>query len=634
MNESMDDSDELYTLVFQSNQANELDSRLKLLPDVDEVLMHLHKWKETSVSLLMLAALHGKDEMVRVMLSHTSDVNKLVELHGNVFRTNGGLTKNVTALWCACDRGHYDVARTLIEIGEAKTDHGPRHPLVIDAVVAGRLDTVQFLINNGYASVDNAGGNGNYKLNNLTVAVIHGHPLIVAFLLEKGSKYNYTTPASSNTPLGCAAIKGHLDIVRLLCAAGADPSIKNKIGQTPLMLAAKYDRMHVVDYLVEKNDIEIGIQQLELFACSFVLPLSSNGPMQSVQLQRMLRLMRKIFEIRTMKNLPKIVASPIAAYGFQQECQTIEDLNQIQDDNDRLYTETLIIRERLLVPEKNEALFKPLLVRGDKLVEKGQYELCLHLWEHTFHLYQNMGHETGLHRFVWVFCKMLSNHIPISPQQFVQISRLTFEPSQQKCRDDYIKNALCLMAIAVKILEQTTLTNAERHLIYQWIKDLCRQKRQTARGQTFLHLAVDRQTYYDINYRATDVKPILTFPNLAIAQVLLTHCNRWIDINAMESITGNTALHVSCQDYSFTVAQFLINAGAHLDPLNRNDRTPLDLAQTNTIQSLLKSKHTPSRLKCLCARLIVKEEVPYEFLWSEETEMHRFLFLHGGLAKQ
>jgi ankyrin repeat protein len=501
-------NDELYALVCQSDHANELDSRLKILPNTDEILMLLHRRSDQCVSLLMLAALYGKDEMVRVILSHSSDVNNLVELQGNVFRINGTLVRNATALWCACDRGHYTVARTLIELGGAKIDHGPRYPLLIDAVIVGRLDTVRFLIENGYANVNNTGDNESYKLNSLIMAVIYGHTQIVAFLLEKGSKFDYTTPSSSNTPLGYAAIKGHLDIIRLLCSAGACSSIKNKNGQTPLMLAAKYERMHVIDYLLEQNDIETGIQQLEFVACSYITPMSSST-IQPGQFQRMLNLMRKIFEIRKIKNLPKIIAQPIAAYGFQQECQTIEELNNIQYDNDRLYIEVLLIRERILVPEKNETLFKPLLLRGDKLVERGQYELCLHLWEHTFHLYQNMDLETGLHRFVWLFCKMISLKVPISPQRFVQISRLTFEPSQQKPRDDYIKNALCFVAIGVKILEQSTLTNAERHLIHQWIKDLCRQKRSTSLGQTLLHLCVDRQTYHDINYRANDIKPIL-----------------------------------------------------------------------------------------------------------------------------
>ncbi len=508
MNESNVD-DELYTLVRQSDQANELDSRLKILPNIDDVLLHLYRRNEQTVSLLMLAALYGKDEMVRVILSYASDLDKLVELHGSVVRINGLLVRNATALWCACDRGHYTVARTLIEIGGAKINHGPRYPLLIDAVIVGRLDTVRFLIDNNYVSINNTELNENYKLNSLIMAVIYGHTPIVEFLLEKGSKFDYMTPSSNNTPLGYAAIKGHLDIVRLLCSAGACSSTKNKSGQTPLMLAAKYDHLHIVDYLLEQNDLEIGIKQLELVACSLLSPLNNGILIPRIQLHRMLSLMRKIIEIRTIKNLPKIIAQPIAAYGFQQECQTIEELNAIQHDNDRLYIETLIIRERLLVPEKNEALFKPLLLRGDKLVDRGQYEYCLHLWEHTFHLYQNMNLETGLHRFVWLFCKMLSNNSPISPQRFVQIARLTFEPSQQKPRDDYIKNALCFLAIAVKILEQSTLTNAERYLIYQWMKDLCRQKRQTSHGQTLLHLAVDRQTYLDINYRAHDIKPVL-----------------------------------------------------------------------------------------------------------------------------
>ena len=300
MNESTN-NEEFYTLVRQSEQTNELDARLKSLPNVDKILMHLHRQDVQHVSLLMLAALLGKDEMVRVILSHSSDVSELLELHGSVVRTNGTLVRNATALWCACDRGHYTVARTLIEIGGARIDHGPRYPLLIDAVIAGRLDTVRFLIDNGYASVNNNGNNESYKLNSLVMAVIYGQTQIVAFLLEKGSKFDYVTPASSNTPLGYAAMKGHLEIVRLLCSAGACPFMKNKGGQTPLMLAARHDRMSVVDYLLELNDIETGVKQLELIACSFIIPMNSSMVVQQALSQRMLGLMRKIFEIRRMR---------------------------------------------------------------------------------------------------------------------------------------------------------------------------------------------------------------------------------------------------------------------------------------------------------------------------------------------
>lgn len=125
-----------------------------------------------------------------------------------------------------------------------------------------------------------------------------------------------------------------------------------------------------------------------------------------------------------------------------------------------------------------------------------------------------------------------------------------------------------------------------------------------------------------------------SFPDLSIARVLLTYCHRWIDINAPESMYGNTALHTSCQDDSLAVVRFLIESGAHVDALNINGQTPLNLAQTNEIQNLLKSKQSPMRLKCLCARMIIREKMPYEFIWSDQTEMNRFLFLHGGLMNQ
>lgn len=610
--------EKLYTLIAQTT---EFENYLKTTSNIDEILLQLHRHNDESVSLLIFAVLQEKEDIVRLILSYSNDKQQLVELPGIVHRLNGPLVRNATALWCACDRRYYSIARLLIDIGGAKIEHGPRYPLIIDAIVLDRLDTVRFLIENHYANINTTDMNENYRLNSLIMAVIYGRTSIVAYLLAQGSKLNYTTPSTSNSPLGYAAIKGHLDIVRLLCSSGACLSLTNKHGQTPLMLAAKHDRMSVVDYLLERISVEVAVQQLEFVACSLVM---------TVQFQRMYKLFYKILEIRLQNNLKKIIAQPIAAYAFQQECQTIDELIQIEHNHDRLYLEALIIRERLLVSEKNESLFKPLLLHGDRLVERGQYELCLHLWEHTFYLYQNMDLETGLHRFVWIFCKMLRNNIPIVPQRFVQIARLTFEPSQQKPRNDYIKNSVCFLALAMKILEQTTITQPERQLIFQWIRDLCRQQRTTSHGQTFLHLIVDRQTFNDINYRSYDIKPIIIFPNLSLTRFLLRNYSNFFDINATDIRTGNTALHISCQSESFSITEYLIQSGAHIDVLNIQNQTPFDLTQTKSIRDLIRSKYAIPNLKCQCARLIVRMKMPYELIWPHGTEMNRFLFLHGS----
>ena len=80
----------------------------------------------------------------------------------------------------------------------------------------------------------------------------------------------------------------------------------------------------------------------------------------------------------------------------------------------------------------------------------------------------------------------------------------------------------------------------------------------------------------------------------------------------MESRFGNTALHIASHDGSLAVVQFLLNFNAHIDSMNMYQQTPLDVAQTVDMRTLFKSKQTPSKLKCLCARLIMEGELSYE----------------------
>jgi ankyrin repeat protein len=443
--------DELYTIVCQGDLSNELDTYLKSLPDVDMALEFLYHRDNQHVNLLMLAALHDHDSVIRIILSHSSHVKKLVELTGYVNGISRKILFRATALWCACDRGHYTVARTLIEVGKASVYHGPRNPLLIDAITNDRLDTIQFLVDNGYVDINRTKGKNHPRsYNSLLLSAAQGQTKIAAYLLEKGAKIDYTTRIYHDTALGCAASEGHLDTVQLLCSAGASIHVKNSNGETPLTSALKNEHLHIVEYLLNLIDSELCIEEIELLACSFIVPMRGLNHDQA-QFNKMVHLTQKILQMRVANNFPKTVSKPIAAYNFQQECQTVEEFDNIRHDNDRLCIEVLLIRERILTPKKIIGLCETLLIHGEKLIEQGDYEQCLHLWEHTFHLYQVMGHETSLHRFVWIFCKMLITNVIISPQLFVRICRLTFEPSEQNKKNHSIKNALCLVTIAAKV---------------------------------------------------------------------------------------------------------------------------------------------------------------------------------------
>lgn len=69
-------------------------------------------------------------------------------------------------------------------------------------------------------------------------ASYHGNILLLEGLLEKGARTN-SLDRIRNTPLHNAAISGELKAVQLLCAAGADPWLKNDSGRTALDLARK-----------------------------------------------------------------------------------------------------------------------------------------------------------------------------------------------------------------------------------------------------------------------------------------------------------------------------------------------------------------------------------------------------------
>lgn len=76
-------------------------------------------------------------------------------------------------------------------------------------------------------------------------------------LIDKGADVNARGGYFNATPLHHAAKNGSLDILRMLLAAGADISIRDKDSETPLKYAARDDRCDAARLLIENGaDIE------------------------------------------------------------------------------------------------------------------------------------------------------------------------------------------------------------------------------------------------------------------------------------------------------------------------------------------------------------------------------------------
>ncbi len=130
---------------------------------------------------------------------------------------------------------------------------------------------------------------------------------------------------------------------------------------------------------------------------------------------------------------------------------------------------------------------------------------------------------------------------------------------------------------------------------------------------------------------------MFSFPNLSTTQLLLSLGNRWIDLDAVDISNGNTALHIVSQSTktdALPIVELLINSGAHVDCLNKHNKTPWDYAKSIEIKDLLQKHKTPSLLKCLCARYIVTQQINYELIWPSGTKLNNFVYLHGCIGKQ
>ncbi|CAF1195039.1 unnamed protein product [Rotaria sp. Silwood1] len=486
----------------------------------------------------MVAALYGYENIVRILFKHCEPEYQ-VELEGIMYLDDQTTLEGITALYCACYRAHFTVARLLIDAGGANVNHGtlnePYHPLLIHATRINRLDIVQFLIENGYVDVNETRSTTRAKSTALVWAIRQNHLSVVKYLLEKGANVDYycTTNFSSKftTPLILAVHDGNLELVRILCIAGADTTVKNKAGDTLLAIAVKKEHWSIIHFLLEQSIINIDDVELAILFLieSRLFPIDEN---------KLYKHLYFALQQRLAIQSPKVCRQPLAIYNYYQECQTIEELNSIKTDSNRIWIEVLLVLERILIPRKDPKL--------------------------------------------------------------------------------------------AKIFEQQPLTSAEQTVLCNWISRLCQQWQMPSDRQTIVHLCISGNTY-GLSYRhSSNTARYLRFPNESALRLVLACGHRWLDLDAVESIMNNTALHLLChQSENQTMIKLLLNAGAHIDCMNRYGLTPLMYATSQETKAFLKSKSTPTHLKCLCASMIARQRLNTSDLGPATSKLNIFISLHG-----
>lgn len=160
-----------------------------------------------------------------------------------------GWTEKQQTLMDAAFEGKLDVVERLVTEGTSSDTTDPnKHTPLMWAAFNGHTNVVEYLLQQG-ATLDAKDENGRTAL---MYASSGPYAETVEFLLKKGAKVNVQGTLEGFTPLMTAAAEGQLKVVQLLLKHGADPSLKDKDGDTAASFAKQKGHPDVVE-LLEKT---------------------------------------------------------------------------------------------------------------------------------------------------------------------------------------------------------------------------------------------------------------------------------------------------------------------------------------------------------------------------------------------
>ncbi|KAJ5051341.1 hypothetical protein NUH16_003480 [Penicillium rubens] len=293
---------------------------------------------DTTTYPVMWASLNGHDRIVELLLERGADANAQGGRYGNAlqaacyeghdkiaqillereadFNTQGGFYGN--ALQAACFRGHDKIAQILLERGADANAEGGEYGNALQAACSeGRDNIARILLEKG-ANINAEGGEygnalqaacfkgrdkiarilleqganvnaeGGFFGNALQAACFEGRDKIARILLEKGANVNAEGRFFGNALQAACfegrdkiATNGKLEIVRLLLDNGADISVADNNGCTPLYSASSNGHLGVVRLLLDNGaDIILADKR----ACTPLHGASENGHVEVVKL--------------------------------------------------------------------------------------------------------------------------------------------------------------------------------------------------------------------------------------------------------------------------------------------------------------------------------------------------------------
>ncbi|CAH0552652.1 unnamed protein product [Brassicogethes aeneus] len=570
--------------------------------------------KTSGATPLVIACRNGHYDVAEYLIDRCQAD---IEQPGSVM-FDGETIEGAPPLWCAAAAGHLEIVKLLISHGAkvnttTRTNSTPLRAACFD----GHLDIVKYLVQHG-ADIEVANRHGHTCL---MIACYKGHIKIAKYLLFLGASVNRKS-VKGNTALHDCAESGSLEILKLLIEHGATMDV-DSYGMTPLLAAAVTGHNHIVEYLINlPHLVPRGdrIDALELLGATCVD--KKRDMIGALELWK-----RAMYDryYGAGQPIPKKVTQKVAAYDYTAEITEIEALDDLMADPDEMRMQALVMRERILGPAHPDTSYY-IRYRGAVYADAGKFNRCIELWNYALDMQQSMLErlnpmtQSSLFSFTELFSFMMGEegkHTTrgrlVPPVDVLEVLRV-FKKAVQEVEhgQTMYKDMIYLTRVLVVTLHLACLLTRliEHHMqsetvtkdIHQAIYHLVNLKIRARYGRTPLHLACCQDVALLGRYKACQ------FPSPHLAEVLLK-------VGADPDIKdddGNTPLHLAAmaKPCPASVAQILLNNGAHLDVVNNNGDTFASLLKGQQVHELVNTAKF-TRLSCCAARVIQQFKIPY-----------------------
>ena len=554
-------------------------------------------------SPLVVAVLNNQFSVFKYILEN---FEAEIEQETSAVIEGGYPVEGATALWTASTLGYLDFVKELVSRG-ANIEHttDSKSSPLRGAAFDGHCDVCEFLIEKG-ADIDKPNQVGQSPL---TIAAAMQKTKCVELLIAKGADVNHKGH-NGDTPLHVSVESGAVEIAKILVKAGAKNDA-NDVGFTPAILACCYGHDDVMKYL----HMTFRLKPKELYDCYCLLAAKDILGGEDTKTEKWLKLAVQVR--RTNPDLFVDLKPAAGIYDGLQEPTDEDDIQSILQDETRMFFVSSIFCERVLGCIHPTTAFY-IRISGDMALAEERFDKCVELWQRSldFDNAARMAYELQITEDLLFAIRGFSfmadhNYVPpVAPHFRWGLKEFSLAHESKISEIGVISCLFRMVAAWIKVadcIEEREKRVKQEELIMENAQQLIKVMENNSCP---LLIACLQNIPQHSNGAGKDIINAKLPLHKAIALFLDLGCSV-----QCEDEGGNFPLHLAIklqEDTAPLCVRTLLEYGAHIDAVNFEGKTALDLAlQDNTVQKEVRNELQRSlpqflSLQCLASRSVVR----------------------------